>query len=305
MHAPVIIFVYSRPEHTKKTIESLAKNYLSYDTEVFIYSDAAKNEKSVQPVQMVRDYVDSLSKRRWFKSVKVIKAEYNKGLANSVISGVNEIIEQYGRAIVIEDDLVSAPDFLQYMNEALNYYERDQRIWSISGYTFQIKFPVDYRHDVYLSYRGASWGWATWKDRWDKVDWDVLDYPEFKASKKLRQKLNRGGRDMARMLDMQMAGKIDSWAIRWCYAQSKLNMLTIYPAASRIKNIGLDGSGTHSGASFKYDAIISEANAKCRFETLAVDPRIIKTFKDQFGTGLDYLIINLKTYLKLLLRMCI
>ena len=109
---PVIIFVYARPGHTKKTIESLAKNYLADETEVYIYSDTPKNEKALQQVELVREYIDSLPQRKLLKSVKIIKAESNKGLANSVISGVTEIIEQYGRVIVVEDDLVLATDFL-------------------------------------------------------------------------------------------------------------------------------------------------------------------------------------------------
>lgn len=303
MLAPVIFFVYARPEHTKRTIESLAKNYLADETEVYIYSDAAKNEKTMQQVGLVREYIDKIDQRKLFKSVQIIKSESNKGLANSVISGVSDIIEQYGRVIVVEDDLVSTPDFLQYMNKALDYFETNPKIWSICGYTFKIKFPKDYKKDMYLSFRGASWGWATWKDRWDKVDWEVLDYQEFRNNKELRQRFNRGGRDMANMLDSQMQGKLDSWAIRWCYTQSKLDMLTVHPVVSRIQNIGLDGSGTHSGITSKYEADISKGTSKCVFEPLDLDPRISKAFKEQFGTAFDYLSIGFKLTIKRVLGM--
>lgn len=303
MLAPVVIFVYARPEHTQKTIEALAKNHGADETEVYIYSDAAKNEKAIENVKLVREYIDTLPERQYFKSVKIIKAQSNKGLANSVISGVSEIIEQYGKVIVVEDDLVSSPDFLEYMNDALEYYEKDNEIWSISGYTFQIDTPKDYKSDVYLSYRGCSWGWATWKDRWEKVDWNVSDYNRFKINKKLRKKFNRGGRDMANMLDLQMQGKIDSWAIRWCYAQFQFDMLTVYPVVSRIKNIGLDGTGTHSGISSKYDVTLSDNVPKCRFDKPNLDKRIVKSFKDKFGTGFDYFIIGIKIRIKKLLRM--
>ena len=302
MLAPVIIFVYARLEHTKRTIKSLAKNYFAEETEVYIYSDAPKNENTIEKVKLVREYLDSLLQKNPFKSIRIIKAKTNKGLANSVISGATEIIDQYGKVIVVEDDLVSSPDFLQYMNEALNYYEKSNNIWSITGYTFKINFPQDYKHDIYLSYRGCSWGWATWKDRWEKVDWEVKDYQKFKKNKKLRSKLNRGGRDMAMMLDSQMEGKIDSWAIRWCFTQLKLDMMTVYPVVSRIKNIGLDGTGTHSGITSKYNAVISNGTDKCEFEPLDLDARIVKAFKNQFGTDFDYVIIRLKTYIKRLLR---
>lgn len=303
MLAPVVIFVYNRPEHAEETIKSLSKNYLANETEVYIYSDGPKNEKAIAQVGLVRDYIDSLPQRKLFKSVEIIKAEANKGLANSIISGVTEIIEQYRRVIVVEDDLVSTPDFLQFMNEALDYYETDPRIWSISGFTFKINFPKDYKSDLYLSYRGISTGYATWRDRWNKVDWDVLDYQEFRNNRELRQRFNRGGRDMANMLDLQMQGKIDSWAIRWCYVQSKLDMLTVCPVVSRIKNIGFDGTGTHSGISSIYDTVIYNGTDKCKFERLDLDARIVKIFKDQYGTAFDNGIKQLKRYLKRLLRM--
>ena len=303
MLAPVIIFVYARPDHVKKTIATLKKNYLVNKTEIFIYSDAAKNENTIEKVKLVREYLDLLLKKNPFKSIRIIKAITNKGLGNSVISGVTEIINQYGKVIVLEDDLVSSPDFLQYMNQALSYYEKAINIWSISGYTFKVKFPQDYKHDVYLSYRGGSWGWATWKDRWEKVDWEVSDYDQFKRDKVLRKRLNRGGRDMANMLDRQMEGKVDSWAIRWCFTQSKLDMMTVYPTVSRIRNIGLDGTGTHSSATSKFDVILNNGNNLCKFEIIKLDKRIVKSFQRQFGTSFNYFVFGVKAYIKGLLRL--
>lgn len=303
MVAPVIVFVYARPEHTIETIESLAKNCLANKTDVYIYSDAPKNEKAIESVTRVRAYIDSLPKRELFKSLKIIKAETNKGLAKSIISGVTEIIEQYGKVIVVEDDHVSSPDFLEYMNEALAFYESNREIWSISGYTFKIDMPPNYKRDIYLSYRGCSWGWGTWSDRWEMVDWDVKDYAEFKSNKAFRSKFNRGGLDMADMLDSQMKGKIDSWAIRWCYAQSKANMLTVYPVESRIRNIGLDGTGTHSGVTTKYEVILTDGKRKCVFDNLGFEPQIIRSFKDHFGTELDFFVAKTKCLIKKILFM--
>lgn len=140
MLAPVLIFVYARPEHTRRTIESLAYNYQADDTDVFIFSDAPKNEKAIKNVTLVRDYIDTLPDKKLFKSVKIIKSEFNKGLANSIISGVNEIIELTQQVIVLEDDLITSPDFLSYMNDALKFYENDKKIWSVSGYTFNLDF---------------------------------------------------------------------------------------------------------------------------------------------------------------------
>lgn len=231
------------------------------------------------------------------------RPEHNKGLAKSVITGVSQVIEKYGKVIVMEDDLISTEDFLQYMNDALNYYEKNQKIWSISGFNIPIKMPKDYKSDVYLSYRGCSWGWATWKDRWDKVDWDVTDYDEFKKNKRLRKKLNRGGRDMANMLDLQMEGKIDSWAIRWCYSQSKQDMFTVYPVKSRIRNIGLDGSGTHSGVTSHYDVVLRQETQKCKFDNPGLNKEILNRFQNHYISPLDYYLINFKKIIKRLLRM--
>lgn len=298
MVAPLLIFVYARPDHTKKTIEAIAKNDLAAQTNVFIFSDAAKNAKTEEKVIEVRDYIDTLENRNLFKSVTIIKADKNKGLANSIISGVTQVIDKYEEVIVLEDDLVTSPDYLQYMNDALNYYRNNQNIWSISGYTFQLKIPENYNHDIFLSYRGCSWGWATWKDRWDQVDWEVTDYKEFTSNRVMRDKFNRGGRDMSPMLDMQMKGEVDSWAIRWCYSQSKLNLLTVYPVISRIQNIGLDGSGTHSGITNKYDSILYNSEKPCVFENIELNDEILKEFKDHYGTKMELFWSEFKTEIK-------
>lgn len=298
MPAPVVIFVYNRPEHTKKTLEALAENSLAKETDIFIFSDAAKNEKATKNVEDTRKFIDSVPNKKLFKNVQIIKAPKNKGLANSVINGVTDIIEKFEDVIVVEDDLVSSKDFLQYMNSALEYYKNKESIWSISGYNIPINIPSDYNHDVFLSYRGCSWGWATWKDRWDKVDWAVSDYDNFINNKKLRNKINRGGRDMANMLDLQMEGKIDSWAIRWCYAQSKLDMYTVYPVKSRIKNIGLDGSGTHSGLNTHYDVDFKKDNGICKFEDVKINPEISKNFQNHYMNLLDYYLIKPKKIVK-------
>lgn len=302
MLAPVIIFVYNRPEHTKKTIRALAENYNAKETDVYIFCDGFKSDLDNRNIKLVRKYIDSVPEKKHFKKVVIRKADVNKGLANSVIDGVSEIIQKYGRAIVLEDDLVSTKDFLQYMNSALEYYKNNESIWSISGYNIPIDIPSDYSHDVYLSYRACSWGWATWRDRWGKVDWDVIDYNDFKNNQELRKKINRGGRDMANMLDMQMQGEIDSWAIRWCYTQSKFDMATVYPVESRIKNIGLDGSGTHSGVNSHYDIELNSQLKSCNFDDPGFDKRILKRFQNHYMSLLKFYLIKPKAVIKRLLR---
>lgn len=285
--APIVLFVYNRPDHTRETIDALAKNLLAKESILFIYSDGAKdNQKDRGLVEEVREIINNPQSHSFFKFVKIIESQTNKGLAKSVIDGVTDVINEYKRVIVLEDDLVSTEDFLSYMNGGLEYYEKDSQIWSISGYSFKMKFPKDYTYDIFYTYRGSSWGYATWKDRWATVDWDVLDYKDFKSNIRKRKKLNRGGVDMAEMLDSQIAGEIDSWAIRWCYAQSKQDKYTVYPVLSRIKNIGLDGSGTHSKQSKenqKWESALNKNQNPVIFAKLSINTKINRAFRARYG----------------------
>lgn len=302
MPVPVIIFVYNRPIHTVKTIEALANNTLANETDIYIYSDAPKHVDNDHDVKKVREYIDSLESRNLFKSVNVIKAKVNKGLAKSVIDGVNAVFQKYEKIIVLEDDLVTTSNFLHYMNECLEFYSEKKDIWSISGYSYNLKIPNDYKETVYLSYRASSWGWGTWKNRWEKVDWDVKDYDVFRKNKQMQKTLNKGGRDMTDMLHLQMQGKIDSWAIRWCYSQSKLEMKTVYPVNSKVRNIGIDGTGTHSGVAPKFDVLFGEQETDFHLKDLNVDKRIIKSFRNFYMSKTRYYLSQCKKIFKKIMR---
>jgi hypothetical protein len=301
MLAPVVLFVYARPSHTIKTVEALEKNDLAKDSKLIIFSDGPKKESDIDKVEEVRDYINTLRDKNTFQSVEIHYSQINKGLANSVIEGVSQTLDKYGDIIVLEDDLVTSPGFLTYMNQSLKSYKNDHDIWSISGYTFDISLPKKYNGDIYLSYRGGSWGWATWKNRWDLVDWEVRDYHLFLKDKKAIKKFKLGGRDMARMLDSQMRGKIDSWAIRWCYTQSKLNKYSIYPTKSKVKNIGLDGSGTHSGKENKFDVKLNDC--KINLSKPELDKNITKDFRKYFGSAFYWRVIETRQAFKRFLKM--
>lgn len=251
--APVVIFTFNRLDHTKKTIEALKKNILADESEIFIFSDGPRNKEEEKRVNEVRQYLKDLKETDEFKNVSIIESEKNKGLANSVINGVAEVINKHGKIIVLEDDLVTSKYFLEFMNDALELYKDRSDIWSISGYTPNVKIPIDYNSEVYLIRRGASWGWATWEDRWKLNDWEIRDYNKFKKDSKGKKDFNIAGSDMSPMLNDQMEGRIDSWAIRWVYNQFKQNMWTIYPIKSLVKNIGNDLSGTHTPITNRYD----------------------------------------------------
>ncbi len=287
MQAPVVLFVYNRLDHTMNVIESLSRNLLAKETDVFVFSDAAKAENGQEKVEEVRNYIRQEDWRGNFRNVTIIEAEKNKGLAKSIIGGVTEILKQYGKAIVVEDDLVLSPYFLQYMNGALDYYKDVENIWSISGYSFPMKSLKKYAHDVFYSYRGCSWGWATWLDRWEKTDWEVKDYSALMEDKTWQKRFNRGGADLTGMLGMQMEGKINSWAIRWVFAQSNLEMYTVYPKQSYVLNDGCDGSGTHVGATDEYQTNIENDVVNCRFEKLQIEPAIAREFWCKYSDTLD------------------
>lgn len=287
MLAPVVLFVYNRVDHTSRVLETLGKNELAKDTELYVFSDAAKSDKGLEKVNAVREYINQKEWQKNFKTVTIVQAEKNKGLAKSVIGGVSEIIEKYGKVIVIEDDLILSPYFLNYMNGALDYYKEDSKIWAISGYSFPMRSLKNYPHDVFYSYRGSSWGWATWDDRWKKVDWEVSDYAALMSSQERQKQFNRGGSDLVNMLRLQMEGKIDSWAVRWVYAQSKLDTYTVYPKHSYLGNGGCDGSGTHSGKNDDYWTDIQMSSEECKFETLEIDKKLAREFWYKYSDTLD------------------
>lgn len=242
--SPVILFTYNRLEETKKTVEKLMEATLFNKTNVYIYSDGAKNLEAEESVRKVREYLKELSR---YKNIKIVYSQENKGLAKSIIQGVTDVININEKVIVLEDDLLVSKDFLVYMNDALNTYENREDIWSISGFSPKINISVEYKEDVYLTLRGCSWGWATWKDRWETVDWEVKDFEQLKKSKELKKNFNISGNDMFKMLELQMLGKINSWAIRWCYSQFKQQKYTVYPILSKVKNIGFGEDATHGG----------------------------------------------------------
>ena len=284
--APVAVFVYKRKDYAEKTLSALRNNFLAEQTDLYIFSDGPKSEKDRQAVAEVQDFVRGFSAQGGFRSVHVNLASDNRGLAFSIIRGVTGLLDQFGRIIVAEDDLLTSRDYLTYMNDALDFYAADARIWSVSGYTPPLKGLSTWKQDVYFFYRASSWGWATWKDRWDLVDWEMRDYESFVKDPALVARLARGGSDMPGMLKQQMEGEIDSWAIRWCFAQSRADMLTVYPRISRVRNMGNDGSGTHTDAvASEFDTRLNEQYDACVFQEPALHNRLSGEFRLLYDAG--------------------
>jgi hypothetical protein len=295
--APIVLFVYNRLWHTKQTIAALQKNDLVGDSHLFIFSDGAKSSQDVSMVEKVREYIDTID---GFKSVTIIKRESNFGLAKNVIEGVSEVIDKFSKVIVVEDDIVTSKTFLIYMNKLLDKYESNNSIYSVTGYTFPIKIPADYEFDVYFAKRGSSWGWATWLDRWQKVDWEVKDFKKFINNKSDVDEFNNAGVDLSNMLIAQVEGKINSWAIIWIYSHFINDAYCVYPIKSRVINIGNDRSGTHIGKTKKYDVDLFEGLNELKLcEQIYLDKRIINNFKNFFTqTKIEILRYKLSKLLK-------
>ncbi|MGJ7035738.1 sugar transferase [Anoxybacillus eryuanensis] len=289
--APIILFVYNRPNETLKTIEALKNNELAAESDLFIFSDAPKNRNQEEKVNEVRKIIDNIE---GFKSVTVFKSDYNRGLSSSIINGVTSIIKEFGKVIVLEDDLITSQYFIRFMNEALDYYYVNKEIWSISGYTPKLTFPADYKASIYIVPRACSWGWGTWRDRWEHIDWNITDYENFKKDKEKRQKFNLAGNDMSRMLDEQIKGYIDSWAIRWCYNQFKYGTYTVYPRTSFINNIGLKGDATHGSFNSKFETDLA-MSYDIEFENVGLNYEILEQYSSYYNLSfVNYIGVVLK-----------
>lgn len=241
--APIALFTYKKIGPLKATIAALKRNNLAKQSELIVFSDGPKTSKDIEQIEAVRTYINSIT---GFKKMSTIFSKKNKGLASSITDGVSMILENHESIIVLEDDLKSSRNFLDFMNQSLEYYKGNSKIMSISGYTPPIKLPNGSEHDNYFTQRASSWGWATYKTQWEKVDWKVSDYSSFKNNNSAKKKFNKMGSDLSFMLSKQMKKTIDSWAIRWCYHQFKNNLYTVFPMTSKIENIGFSDLATHT-----------------------------------------------------------
>ena len=247
MLAPVLLFVYNRPEHVRRTIEALKKNTLASESHLYIYSDGASDATCQKAVDEVRQYVNGIS---GFKSVTVIVRDENWGLARNIIDGVTTQINRYGEVIVLEDDLITAPYFLQFMNDALECYKDEPRVGHIQGCDFTQDPSLP---DTFLIKWTGSWGWATWRRAWKHFNPDgqaLLDELE-------RRRLTHtfdfdGAYRYTRMLRRQVEGKNNSWAIRWNASLFLADILSLNVGRSLVQNTGFDGSGTHCGGGGLY-----------------------------------------------------
>lgn len=246
-YAPIALFTYNRADKTKTVIESLLQNAEAKDSDLFIFSDGPKNAKAVEGVEANREYLKSLTSdaisHNLFKSITIIEREKNWGLANSLIAGITELCEKYGRVIVVEDDLILSPYFLKFMNDGLNKYEKEDRVSAISGFLNPIDCEAP--ETFFLRYF-ACWGWATWKRAWDLINTDARDLLRQMRWKK--KEFNIGGYGpFYGLLYCQKVGLVDSWAICFYASLFLSNKLVLYPGKTLAIQNGTDGTGIHSG----------------------------------------------------------
>jgi hypothetical protein len=281
--APIALFVYNRLNHTQRTIEALQKNTLASGSDLIIFSDGPKESlESQEKVSELRKYLKTV---KGFKNVEIVESEKNRGLAKSIISGVTDILNKHKKIIVLEDDLVTSRYFLEYLNNGLNLYEDENDVISIHAYTYPIKSPLP---ETYFIKGADCWGWATWKRGWDLFEANGQKLLKELMAKKLTKEFDfDDSSPYTKMLKTQIAGKNDSWAIRW-YASAFLNnKLTLYPRESLVYNTGFDGSGTHHVSEDSFNKTDQIENIKVEVrrikikESLDARPAFISYFKSQ------------------------
>jgi hypothetical protein len=258
--AHIIIFAFNRPDHFKLTIKSLLQNKLASDSCVTIFCDGPRNQSDITNVMLVREFAKSI---KGFKSIDIIEQSTNKGLSKSIIDGVTDTLSKHDSVIVLEDDLVSSPNFLNYMNQSLRMYENSMNVVSIHGYCY----PVLHELPETFFIKGADcWGWATWKRGWMIFEEDGATLLKKLEELSLCKEFDFDNSfPYTKMLKNQISGKIQSWAIRW-YASAFLNnMLTLYPGKSLIKNIGNDFSGTNSWEGNRYNVNLEKTTFNFKF----------------------------------------
>ena len=250
--APITLFEYNRPWHTKNTIDALKENHLAEKSDLIIFSDGPRSDDDKAYVESVRRYLNNIT---GFNKVSIVEREKNFGLSGSIISGVTAIVKQYGQVIVVEDDLVSSPYFLKFMNDGLDFYRNAEDVISIHGYIFPVE---DHLPDTFFLKGADCWGWATWARGWALFNPDGKKLLEGIREGKLKEEFDyNGAYPFTKMLQDQTKGRNDSWAIRWHASAFLSEKLTLFPGRSLIRNIGIDQSGVHSGETKVFDTEVS------------------------------------------------
>ncbi|MFW2601135.1 hypothetical protein [Aliarcobacter butzleri] len=264
--APIILFTYNRLSHTKQTIDALQKNELAKKSELFIYSDGGKDEDSWNKVGEIRQYLESVV---GFKNITIIKRDVNIGLAQNIIDGVTKIINQYGKIIVLEDDIVTSPYFLNFMNDSLNFYEKTSKVWHISGWNYPIS--DENLKDVFLWRTMNCWGWATWKDRWNNYEKNPQKLISIFSEEDICEFNLDNAANFWEQVERNHNKQMNTWAIFWYAIIFRNQGLCLNPTQSFVENIGFDGTGTNTGHRDNYSSNLFRQDYKIRFENNLIE----------------------------------
>lgn len=271
-HAPIIVTVYDRLQHFQQCIGALQRNGPAKESELYVVSDAPGKPEHAPKVEQVRAYAQSIT---GFRKLHLVFREENYGAFRSILAITLQVVNQHGRFIFLEDDVIASPSFLDYLNDGLNFYEADQRIFSVAAYTFPVQFPKDFEADVFFFPANCPWGFATWKDRWGKVDFSAKDrYAVALGNRKLYKKLISTGSYVMQLLRSDSQGRIEAPDVRSAFHQFIHEVYTVYPRVSKVMNIGLDGSGMHSGID-KNNKYLVQPDTSTNKTTFDADVRLV------------------------------
>lgn len=289
--APIGVSTYSRINHLKQTIEALQKNTLAKESKLHIFSDAPQ-QGDEEIVAMVRQYIHTID---GFKKVYIIERKTNGRVANNR-GGIKQLLDEYGKMIFLEDDIVTAPRFLQFMNDSLEYYKYNEKILTISGYSPPLEIPKNYKHDVFVMKRFSAWGAGFWKEKYDlinhKIDKD--EYHKNIKNNKFYKKLIENGEDIPGMLELEVNGRIDALDVKIMYQQVLNDWYSLYPRRSLVQNIGHDSSGIHCGINNKFNVEMWDKLDKFEFiKGIRPDERIIKANRKFRSAGVKGKIVKL------------
>jgi hypothetical protein len=284
--APVVLFVYNRPWHTEQTLVALENNALSIDSELYVFCDGPKENATQEDIKNIQKVRELVRQRKWCGEVHVKLFEKNIGCRDIIIQSITEVVTQFQKVIVLEDDIITSPTFLSYMNLALNHYEGRKSVFSISAHSHspeKYQIPEDYDFDVYVSPRIFNWGWGTWADRWLQTDWSFNYYDLFINSTFQIDAFNRCGDDLEKMLREEYNGQSSAWDIQFTFSHFMNHAVSIIPCIPYTKNIGLDGSGTHcSVTNTAVEYSLNKKENPIFLDVLYEDKRIINLIYSSF-----------------------
>jgi len=280
--APIILFAFNRPEHTRRTLSALKQNYLADSSLLFIYVDGPKADFTDDQMQKINAVKEVAQEQQWCSEVKIIESKANKGLAVSITEGVTEIVNKFGSVIVLEDDLVPDQWFLKFMNDALTVYENENDVVCVTGYIYPVNKPLP--NNFFL--KGTDcWGWATWKRGWDIFENDGTKLLIELETKNLISDFDfYDSYPFLQMLKDRIVRKNNSWSILWHASAYLNNKYTLYPGHSLIHNIGFDGSGTHCGTSTNFDVRLLHKELKVERMNIDENKEAKKIIAEYFRT---------------------